>query len=273
MRLGPGYLGHAVKLDGGRTIAHGRRTSAQQKRRQSRPDDESGDEPGKARAPPRRGRRHRRARLRRPLADGRRETHAGLSDVAQPGARVAIEASLDHPPHRLRRLDRKRHQIDILTKHRGQRLGDGLGLEQAPAGQHLVQHDAERPDVGAPIDGLPLRLLGRHVGGRAENRAHLRRPRRERGRVGEVRARCAGGIHRLGQTEIEDLHRAVGGDLDVRRLEIAMDDPALVRVLERLGDLLRDRERLGERQRPAPDQPGQVVALDDLHREEAHPLP
>ena len=38
-------------------------------------------------------------------------------------------------------------------------------------------------------------------------------------------------------------------DLDVRRLQIAMDDPLLMRSFERLGDLLRDRQRLIERNR------------------------
>ena len=39
------------------------------------------------------------------------------------------------------------------------------------AGQHLVEHAAERPDVGAPIDRLAARLFGAHVAGRAENQA------------------------------------------------------------------------------------------------------
>ena len=48
-----------------------------------------------------------------------------------------------------------------------------------------------------------------------------------------------------------------------------MDDAVLVRGLERLGDLARDRERLGERQRPARDARREVVALDELHHERA----
>ena len=72
-------------------------------------------------------------------------------------------------------------------------------------------------------------------------------------------------IHRFGQPEVEHLHRAVGADLDVRGLEIAMDDALLVRGFQRLGDLLRDRQRVGERDRAARDVRGQILALDELH--------
>jgi hypothetical protein len=49
-------------------------------------------------------------------------------------------------------------------------------------------------------------------------------------------------IERFRQTEVEDLHFAVGRDLDIRRLEIAMDDAFLVRGFERIGDLPRDHQ-------------------------------
>ena len=45
-------------------------------------------------------------------------------------------------------------------------------------------------------------------------------------------------VHRLREAEVEHLHRAVGADLDVGGLEVAVDDPLLVRRLERLGHLL-----------------------------------
>ena len=48
-----------------------------------------------------------------------------------------------------------------------------------------------------------------------------------------------------------------------------MDDPLLVRRLQRLGDLLRDRQRLVERNRAARDPLGKVFALDELHHERA----
>ena len=41
-----------------------------------------------------------------------------------------------------------------------------------------------------------------------------------------------------------------GADFDIRRLQIAMDDPLLVRRFDRLGDLRRDRQRVVDRNRP-----------------------
>ena len=57
------------------------------------------------------------------------------------------------------------------------------------------------------------------------------------------------GLHRLREAEVQHLHRAVGSHLDVRGLQIAVDDPLLVRRFERLGDLPRDRQRFVERDR------------------------
>src|SRR5438046_6229919 len=52
----------------------------------------------------------------------------------------------------------------------------------------LVQHDAERVDIGAVIDvGLALALLGRHVRRRAEHEASLRLVRRHTVRAGQLR--------------------------------------------------------------------------------------
>ena len=46
-----------------------------------------------------------------------------------------------------------------------------------------------------------------------------------------------------------------------------MDDPLFVRGFERLGDLLRDRQRLVERDRPARDPLREIVAFDQFHHE------
>ena len=113
-------------------------------------------------------------------------------------------------------------------------------------GQHLVQHAAERPDVGALVDRLPARLLRAHVRGGAENDA-LARPADASSSATASDRRRRVARHRFRQAEVEDLHDALGRDLDVGRLQIAVDDPFLVRRVERVRDLRRDRQRLVER--------------------------
>ena len=78
----------------------------------------------------------------------------------------------------------------------------------------------------------------------------------------------AGALPGLGEAEVEDLHLAVRRDLHVGGLQVAVDDALLVRLLERLGDLPRDRERLVDRDRPALQPLGEVLAGDELHGEE-----
>ena len=43
----------------------------------------------------------------------------------------------------------------------------GFAVERAAACRHLVEHDAEREDVGARVGLASFDLLGRHVGQRA----------------------------------------------------------------------------------------------------------
>ena len=75
------------------------------------------------------------------------------------------------------------------------------------------------------------------------------------------------GFHRFRQAEVQHLHRAVGADLDVGGLQIAMDDPLLVRGFQGFGDLLRDRQRLVERDCPASDAIRERRPLDQFHHE------
>ena len=51
-------------------------------------------------------------------------------------------------------------------------------------------------------------------------------------------------LYRLRQPEVQHFHRAVGAHFHVRRLQIAMDDALLMRGFKRLGNLLRDGQRL-----------------------------
>ena len=58
-----------------------------------------------------------------------------------------------------------------VLQHRRKHLGHVSAIEPGAPRQHLVEDDAERPDVGAAIDRLALGLLRGHVGGSPEDDA------------------------------------------------------------------------------------------------------
>src|SRR5438093_188728 len=79
--------------------------------------------------------------------------------------------------------------------------------------------------TGSPGDGRGVEaLVGRGVAERPEG-LPLRRDRRLGGRADHLR-----------EAVVEELHLARAGDDDVRGLQVAVDDPARVRVLERARD-------------------------------------
>ena len=94
----------------------------------------------------------------------------------------------------------------------------GAALEQRaagegpPAGEQLVEHDAQRVDVALHRGLAAQQLFRRHV----------------RGRAGAARSARAG-LGQYRQTEIGDAHLALGVEDDVGGLQIAVHDPALVR--------------------------------------------
>jgi hypothetical protein len=75
---------------------------------------------------------------------------------------------------------------------------------------------------------------------------------------------------RFGQSEVEDSHRAIRPHLDVRGLEIAVDDALLVRDFERVRDLLRNRQRVIEWDHALRDPLRQIVAFDQFHHQRAY---
>ena len=95
----------------------------------------------------------------------------------------------------------------------------------------------------------------------------------ERGRQGGRLRRIAGaaarvGVQRLGQAEVQHLDRALARELDVLRFQVAMDDAALVRRLERFGNLQRDRQRLFERNPSGGDAVREAPSVDELEHQD-----
>ena len=120
--------------------------------------------------------------------------------------------------------------------------GQVVSLERLPAGQELVEDDAQRKEIAPSIDRRARDLLGRHVVGRAE-----KLPGRRQVGGGDLR-----------DPEIGDLHLAV-----------AVDDPFAVGVVERLRDFCDD---LGDLVVGKPgllaEEHLQVLPFDVLHRDE-----
>ena len=140
---------------------------------------------------------------------------------------------------------------------------------------------AEGPDVRALVDWLAVRLLGAHVGGSAEDHARLRHRGRRVIVGGIVRRRdcrvadtAGAGSSAFASPKSSTFTVPSSGHLDVGGLQIAMDDPLLVRGFERGGDLPRNRRAL----RPADSAPsrdavGEGGAVDQLEDERAHCRP
>lgn len=120
-------------------------------------------------------------------------------------------------------------------------------------------------------------MLGRHVRGCPENQPHRRHGRsgrraRERRRLRKIHCARWTCVRELRQPEVEHLYRSVFPHFDIGGLEIAMDDPELVRRAERRSDLPRNRQRLVEREGALADSVGKGGPLDELHHERLHAI-
>ena len=113
-------------------------------------------------------------------------------------------------------------------------------VERQAIGQHPIEQDAERVDVAPSVDvrRSAAQLLRAHVG----ERAHQLSAHGLSSQPLHVRA------SRAGDPEVEHLRLAGVRHEHVRRLQIAVDDPALVRVLNGIGELDDEPDALGDRQ-------------------------
>ena len=120
--------------------------------------------------------------------------------------------------------------------------------------EHLIEHDAHGIDVGACIRLSRCRDLGGDVGDGAQH--------------------VACGRHRYlrggpGQTKVGDLRGSIGGNEDVFRLDVAVDDTDAVGGAQRLERVGRIAQSLGDRERSLCAQKlTQVGTVDEFHDEE-----
>jgi hypothetical protein len=157
---------------------------------------------------------------------------------------------------------------DRLEDHRR-----GLPRERQSAGARLVQNRSQREEVGAGVRDLPARLLGRHVGHRAQCRARARELVRlhRGGRLGVLAPRRPHPFD-LRKAEVEHLGLAARRDEDVGGLEVAVHDPFRVRRLQRVRDLDPDVEQRTDLAGTPPDPVREGFSLEQLHRDEVLPL-
>ena len=111
----------------------------------------------------------RRGVLRR-AADQFIDLNARVSDRLEPRLRILPHTSVQQA----REEPRRRRAGSAANRARARSRSRSRPRSSSPskagaAGQHLVEHDTERPDVGALISRLARRLLGTHVGRRAED--------------------------------------------------------------------------------------------------------
>ena len=231
--------------------------------------------------------RRRRGR-RRPAVDVARGTHDRLvyvypriRDIVQAAPDILLQTFAEETSDGWGRRRRQRGPVRLAFDDRRERVRCRFAAERAVAGQHLVEHAAERPDVRSLIDCLTTRLLRRHVRSGPEQLAIDGRCDHRR-RVGQ-RVSSSGSRGLFGEAKVQHLDRAVCRDDDVRRLEIAMNDPALVSRVERIRDLPRDYERLCQANRRSDDRvigdrsriadrdvahsPCECLAFDQLHHQ------
>ena len=148
--------------------------------------------------------------------------------------------------------------------HRGDFLGDSrdeLGrcqaarLQRQPAGEELVQQNAERVRVGGHADPLTRHLL----------RARVRR-RHDRVRLGHAFA-LSDGVHQLRDPEVEKLRVAVTGHEDVAGLQVPVRDQLAVGVGDRVADPEEEAKTLLDAQAARVAPCGDRLAVDELHHQ------
>ena len=136
---------------------------------------------------------------------------------------VILTPTLGAPPPKLGYLD----TVNLTFEEFHKRLFDFIpftwlhNVTGLPAGQHLVENDAEGEDIASVIDLGAARLLGRHVGDGSHDDPWIR--------FASKRGLCflAAAFERLdqfGQAEVDDLGVPVLGEHDVGGLQIAVDD-------------------------------------------------
>ena len=139
--------------------------------------------------------------------------------------------------------------------------------ERRLPGEQLIKDHAERIDIGERGDLLLARgLLGTHV----KRRADALDGKRLGARRGEVAT-----VEHLGDAKVDDLRRRSSvllDDHDIARLEVAVDDAVLMRVMHRAADRREEFQPRCDRQLALVARHAQRLAAQQLHCEKRTPI-
>ena len=143
-----------------------------------------------------------------------------------------------------------------------------LARERRAGRQHLVEHAAERPDVGPLVDRQAARLLRAHVGGGAGDQAAPPRAAIDRG--GDA---CLLGSRprstRFGEAEVEHLDRAVGRSLTLAGFRSRWMTPFSCAASSAAAICRAISSASVDRERAAGESVGERLAFDELEHKAA----
>lgn len=168
-----------------------------------------------------------------------------------------------------RGIGREGAQHDLVETHvdlHAARRRFELPRRRQFAGEHLIQHDAERVEIRTMVDRGGVRaLFRRHVGRRAR-----RQPGRGKRDPGGMACRAAltfGGGESC-DAEVRDFHASETIHENVLRLDVAMHHAAVVRVLQRIAKRRHDRQRLACGKATGGEKSAQIHPVHEFHEDE-----
>ena len=179
---------------------------------------------------------------------------ARVGDVMEAPIGILFETSSKEPADRLQGPAAAARSTQALSSESPRPRPTPSHRSRTPCGRSASRRGRSRTTRYRCADRrLAAGLFGAHVASGAENQTSRRGLHGERRRHRQRRPSRGLGIRHLRQTEVEDFDLAARRDLDVRGLQVTMDDVLVVSGVERVGDLLRDRQCLVERQRAMDD--------------------
>jgi len=191
------------------------------------------------------------------LGEGK-ERLADRHSIGRPVLRLLVDEPLDQPGHvlgdvRTQQPKRSRLLRPVFLSQFERVLAD----ERRSTRQQLVQHAAERVQVGGLRHRCIEELLRGHVPSGADRDSGARHPR------------GLGVVDDPAHAEIEDLDLPAGKQHHIRGLEVAVDDPGAVRGRQTVRDLCAESGHPGHRKLSVlTGQHAQRVTLEKLHGDE-----